>query len=110
MILTQKSPLFKYLIVSDGLTEVLLEQFWDVGIESIDSLEMIDGIIYFWGSRGDQISLYVWDGNSPPREIGALNKDVLDAALSEDFVRTDLVKGLYVPFEKKYLLSIAKYA
>jgi len=102
-----KEKAYKYLILDDGISQQLIEFLWEGGIESMDSVCEIDGIIYFLGRLGSRKSLYRWIPSSGKWEdLGDRIKPTLDDFEAIPNMRFDLAVGLFIPHEKKYLLNM----
>lgn len=105
LILT-KYKIFKYLIGSDGINELLAEQPWEIGIEAIDSFTVVNGISYFLGRSGGEVSLYVWNPSGAPKNVGHAIRPTLDGILNAQNMHSEMATGLWLPKDKKYLLNL----
>jgi hypothetical protein len=105
IVMTQLGEVFKYYVGESGI-EALAEQIWDVGLEAIDSIIDKDGVIYFLGRKGNQVSWWMWDGQNKPIDIGLLIRPTIDLFLASPDVDKAKTKGIYIPNEKKYLATI----
>jgi len=109
IILTEKMPFYKYLVEDSGIEQVI-ELLWDFGLESIDSVKEHNGLLYFWGNRGDVKTICVWNPARNIVDAGKFIRPDLDAVLAQEGVRSDLTKGVILPHENKYLICIPRYA
>jgi hypothetical protein len=100
-----KRRLFKYLLLGDGTVEVLAEQPWDSGVNSIDAYAEVDGVSYFIGKRGDRSILYVWEPNSKPRPLDHI-RDKLETILAMPDIDLDAAQVMPILRDDKVLFSI----
>lgn len=107
MLIFTKRKLFKYMIQNSSM--VLAEQPWDVGVVAANSLRYYNGKFYFWGKQGEKTSLFVWDGESEPKDIGKFNKKLITTMLNLPDSKPEWAMALPIPYEDKIIFNMPSY-